>query len=57
MKVGPKSSLRPFLHRALQFVPTLCSSLMKIAAKMNFLNFKYLPIHDKLVVDCGIDIQ
>ena len=25
--------------------------------KWIFLNFKYLPIHDKLVVDCGIDIQ
>ena len=30
---------------------------MKIATKMNFLNFKYLHIHDKIVVDCGIDIQ
>ena len=28
---------------------------MKIAAKMIFLNFKYLPIHDKVVLDCGID--
>ena len=31
MKVGPKSSLRPFLHRALQLCGKLCGSQILIS--------------------------
>ena len=30
MKVGPKSSLRPFVHRALQFISSLVDIKLKI---------------------------